>query len=1078
MGNDITPKNLRGFLLPKKLTSEYIWEAESTFTQQGQRAGIPISGSSRNGLILTASGDQDEKIEIITTKGGTQGGGAGFKWRYASDVDYYGRDALNYITGFDYFKYSSNPAINQFQYVDTTSTQKGLLITVFESSDSGGRRSVEVTTQLRDQSPVTTLLFSSVFAVAPTSRAFPCVCVLANDDILISYIKYDNSNRGQLVVWISQDDGANWEQISTGALDVYINLESGSPGHTIRKMRMTANNNSVLLIVEAIKNSTSTRNILFQYASIDRGASFQQVGFSSTSGDYWHDPDIVTLSDGSFGIMAIKGEQEVVFYRLPHARFNITNSLYSIYEITVSDSGSFLTAFNTSGNTLTDGRLSMWMDSDSVLYAVVGSRTYKSLAMFTSDDDGQNWKRMTGGTAASVSDMTWYQPNDLNAEVTRLTATQWEGRSLVLGQHGLSFPRFVLGGYANSNFPMLNNFPKYYESARFDSMWVPLELPSSSSFWTSTGAGSESINEFGVSFTTSTNQIYLSASPSTTIEAGHILRFRVRLISGGSLVNDQIAVRVRTDNTTSLDYDVSLRFGTGGFVVRDNNGSVNKHTETTSMLTEKEIILSIAGNDVTIYFRDYKSKNERVFTKIELNNFVSGGGGAGGFVRWGHLGLSTGSSSWGEFHLSSNDSTGVQMLTPQIQYRQYPTYGDYLYLGGGVSISTREAPAYEGDEYTITPRFDFPVERLFPQVSPSPRVVWKSDEVSSGTIPSERLAFYVDKDVKNLSVSPMMNGLIGFHLANINFRLFKIRRYDVGSSSWVTVATVDTSSGLTASFQRDGNKIFVSGSGADNFYLHFDECRDWIVQLANDPAVFRRVRTNSEGIWNTNNGKPAVIELDGVDNTEPTSGTVRFIPRDVSVLVDVQGTAGSAWAIEIDTQETIDKHFQIGALLFGSVGVLAPTYGRGRSVSYEPNFEIFESLDGTTFGIERSKGKRVASISWTDGVDTSSVYGDNPDPNYWVAKTGSDPVANWGDSPLMMMGISRYLSGGVHPLVYLPSFEQMTTSNFVLLNRYHEKLYARISGPVSIDHVVGDELTGENQGEVFRIASITMTEVE
>lgn len=1078
MGNDITPKKLRGFLLPTKLTSEYIWENESTFTQQRPRAGIPVSLSSRNGLVLTATGDQTSKIQIQTTKGGTQGFGAGFKWKFETDLNYYGRDALNYVTGFDYFKFSSNPAVNRYQYIDSTSKSNGLLISVYESSDSSGRRSIVAVKQLRDNPETSTTLFSQLFAVTPVSYAVPCVCTLSNGDILIGAIKYDNSDRGQLLVWLSSDDGDSWEQVSTGAFDVYVDLQSGSNGHVIRKMRMTSNNNSIILIIEAIKNSTTTRNILFQYSSIDRGASFQLVGKSSLSGDYWHDPDIVTLSDGSFGIMAIKSTQKVVFFRLPHARFNITNSLYSIYETDVTDTATFPTATNPAGTTLTGGRLSMWVDSDSVMYAIIGNVTDKSIAMFSSSDDGVHWYRISGGEIASVTDMRFFQPDDTNAEIERLTATSWEGRSIVMGIHGISIPRLILGGYADSNLPMLNEIPKYYDSARFDSNWIPLELPSASSFWTSVGAGSESLLSSGVLFTTSSNQIYMTASPTTTIESGHIVRFRVRVQTGGSLVSDEIAVRVRLDDTSSFDYDFSIRFSGGGFVVWDNNGSINKHTQSTTMSIEKEFIVAIAGNDVTINYRDYKSKNERVFNKIQILNFINGGGGAGGFVRWGHLTLSTGQSTWGEFHVSSDDSTGVQIIDPVIQYRQYPTFGDYLYIGDGVSISTRESPAYEGDQYEIAPRYDFPIQRLFPTVSPSPRVVWKSEKVTSGSIPSNRIAFYVDKDVKNLSVSPLLNGLIGFHLENINFRHFSVRRYDVGTSSWSTVATVDTSSGLTGSFQRDGNKLFVSGVGTDNFYLHFDECRDWIVQIGDDPAIFRRVRTNSEGVWNTNNAKMAIVELDGVTNTEPTSGTVRFIPRDVTVLIDVEGTAGAAWAIEISSQETIDNCFQIGAVVFGSVAVLSPTYGRGRSISYEPNFELFESLDGTTFGIERSKGRRTTTISWTDGVDTSSVHGNDPDPNYWIAKTGSDPVSNWGDSPYMMMGISRYLSGGVHPIVYLPSFAKMTSSNFILLNRYHEQLYSRIMGDISIDHVIGDELTGDNQGEVFRIANVILQGVE
>ena len=89
-------------------------------------------------------------------------------------------------------------------------------------------------------------------------------------------------------------------------------------------------------------------------------------------------------------------------------------------------------------------------------------------------------------------------------------------------------------------------------------------------------------------------------------------------------------------------------------------------------------------------------------------------------------------------------------------------------------------------------------------------------------------------------------------------------------------------------------------------------------------------------------------------------------------------------------------------------------------------------------------------------------------------------MANYGDAPNMMIGLYNYLGGADKPIVYIPSFKKSSggSSDIVLLNRYHEQLYGRTTGSVSIDHIVGSELIGDNKGEVFRIGSINIREIE
>ena len=61
------------------------------------------------------------------------------------------------------------------------------------------------------------------------------------------------------------------------------------------------------------------------------------------------------------------------------------------------------------------------------------------------------------------------------------------------------------------------------------------------------------------------------------------------------------------------------------------------------------------------------------------------------------------------------------------------------------------------------------------------------------------------------------------------------------------------------------------------------------------------------------------------------------------------------------------------------------------------------------------------------------------------------------------------------PLVYLPSIN--TTGSTQIINRRHEHLLARLDSDITIDAVTGSELTGNGEGEVFRISSISLVEI-
>tara|TARA_R100000664_G_C2760064_1_gene150711 strand:- start:9247 stop:12510 length:3264 start_codon:yes stop_codon:yes gene_type:complete len=1087
MGSNITPDYLRGFLIPYGINNDLLWPAQSTYTQQGVRAGTPQPKQSGTGLILESRGDQDQDLDIKTVKGGTAGEGAGFNWKGSTESDYYGGDAVNIPTGFDFWKYSASAASGGTNFsVDAISLSNGTLLTVHENQSLAGFNSVIVTRKKRSASATTTTLFNELLA---SYEAHPCICELNDGSVLVCHFRQTTTDDITVAVYRSTNEGTSFTRVSTGALDTKIGT-TGSSGYIPQKMRMVANDNTVFLVMELLSNDSGSgaQNRIGQFVSFDRGATFKLIGISpsgSSGAHEYHVPDCSVLQDGSFCVAYIKDEQTVNFERLPYGSFDISNSTYGLNKVEVTNTGSLVVSLDP-GSKLTDGRLAMWIDNNNVLFIAVGNVTDKSLVLFASYDSGEKWIKMSGDS--TISDATFFQPDSTGSEIYRLTACNWEGRNVLIGRHSLSLPLLYLGGYATNNLPSLVTDPRFFEYIRYDNSWIPLQTPQTSSFYTAVGTGADTLSENGLNIVTTAGQTrYLQSTPTvSTLGNGHIVRYRIKMTGGGSTGSDNVAIRIRLDDTSSHDYDVSIRYTLTSFVVYDNNGSAVKNTTSKSMTNETEFIVAMIDGKITILHRDWNENDARVYAQIDITGLSDGGGGGGGYIRWGHLTSPAGNteSNWSEFHTSSDSSTGVQMIGPQSpNYILYPIQGDYVYLNGGTSISTRESPAYENDEYSILRHYDYSIDRVFHDVSPSRKVMWRSESVTSGAIASQVIPFYLDKGLEHNAESRLGSDLVAMHLSNINFRTFKIKRYDVGTSAWVVVATIDTSSGITSTFVRTGNTLKFGGGGVDSFYLNYNECENWRVQLVlGDSTVIRPIETNSEGTWNNNTSKGAVVKLIDVDNTEPASGTCRFIPTDVTVIMSMNGETGSAWALEIDSQETHEKYFEIGSMTFGHVAVVAPSYGRGRSISYEPNTQTFTSLDGTTHTRKLSSGRRIATISWTDGVDISSTFDSDPSPDYWQFSTsgGAEPVANYGDAPNMMIGLYNYLGGPDKPIVYIPSFKKSSggSSDIVLLNRYHEQLYGRTTGSVSIDHIVGSELIGDNKGEVFRIGSINIREIE
>jgi hypothetical protein len=152
-------------------------------------------------------------------------------------------------------------------------------------------------------------------------------------------------------------------------------------------------------------------------------------------------------------------------------------------------------------------------------------------------------------------------------------------------------------------------------------------------------------------------------------------------------------------------------------------------------------------------------------------------------------------------------------------------------------------------------------------------------------------------------------------------------------------------------------------------------------------------------------------------------------------------------------------------------------------VEYVANTERFEQPDGIIRTRKRGEGRRVFGVSWTEPIDTSQFfpYGAEPEADYWKASNtvGSPAVANYGDGPFSMLGLWRHLGGANTPVTFIPEspYSAGGAADVRLMNRRDQQALVMVGDAISMDNVIGEEFTGSNQGEAFRVGNVTLTEV-
>ena len=1053
MGTNITPEYMRGFLIPDlSVNLKSVSDLDSSYSQQTSRAGRAIPQQLKTDMQIVTTGAQTEKITITTEDGGYPSTSARYSWTDSNSIKY-GRDWYNILSDWDFWIYKTGVA-NAVTHIDAIELQSGLIITTTEETSAVGSF---VKTYKKDQGgALSSSITLSGGTGALTSPAFPTMSRLIDGSLYVVHCTYTAESTLNFTAFRSFDSGDTWQKITSRALTDNID----STAYTITDIRATDSQNGVITVfANMIDIGAASEDVTAQYRSLDDGLTYDLVGVVSL-GDAtekkFHALRPIALSSGGVGIAYIDSVTGLRFRKSNLSNVRLSSLAEDSNEITISTAANWAAV---SGNKLIDGDLAIY-EQDQKLIVIAQVYNTGEKKGFISFNSGDTWDIIAAGSG--LSDVI-----NCGRFADRLSGCflcAHEGRSVLFGLNTNSLHAAYLGGYSSVGYPPVVQSPSITRYATWDSTWIPVSTPNTSSFWNTTGFGGHAIIISGLDITTSNNtRSYTYTGAFPTMTQNFLSRFKLAVIQQGlKTANDIAIIYINDDGVNSVV--MSIRFDSSGFDIL-NNG-VLAQTVAVSMVNPVEFVLMINGANVVLNYRIANSDHAKNWTTITQTLSLIATG-AGDLYQWGHINLTATNlqSQWTEMHVSSG--TGAGLFDNSIVPAVYPPFGSYLYIDAGLSITTRSSPARGEESYLINPSYDYPIDNIFIDVTPSQKITWRSKNDSV----FQQIAIYTDQIVKKTANSDHINNLYGFYFGNINWATGKLKRWT--GAAWVTVQVIDNTTGLTGTFARSGATI-TPGSAANVFSLSYNEAQNWRAILINGDDEFAiKILQNTEGVWGDQiTNKKAVLVIDTTltdPATLPTTGTIKLIPVSSTILIDPLSVGDSALMIEIDFQKTLEGYYQIGSMIYGHVLVFAPQYQRGRVITHAPNLETYETLDGTAYQRKLGDGRKKISLAWTEPIDTTKITDNNPD--FWQISgtAGSIPVASYGDAPMSVIGMCEILTE-TQRFVYLPFIK--TGGAFQILNRPMNHLYSRIIGEVSIDSVLGSE----SVDEAFRVSTINIEE--
>lgn len=1067
--SDTTPASYRALISPD-LRSTLLTD-QTTITEAGATLGSPTRVSGEASLSLKASGTpssaQESKLLQVRAQSSGAADRATFGFTQSGDALARGWNPPHIPTTWNALDWTDGSStIKSTLAPNATTLENGKVVVVYEREKASWREIVSrVYTPSTDTWSGTSLIYLNTDTAAVIR---PTVVVLPSGRLLCFHW-VSSATEAQIRMHYSTDEGSTWTLGSWGCLeepvDVSTSPGAGAVGFDIGRLRAVWSGSGVALVaaVHADNTSLTYRRVFRQWASVDLGASFSEVGSAwDGTNDEGKAHDLLDI-DGTLALVYVSA---IGGYTAQIRRTgSIFDPLASVPDVQIS---------NSVAGAAGEGDLAAWVDEAKNLFVVTRRVTgNRQLVGSWSEDGGTKWSPL-GSSDLIGGDHRYGLISDLGVTsnyLRKITAAPSGGRVFLFhswltspANEDNSLAVLSLGGWSTVTSGSVDLSRDFDRAASYKYHYYPVETPDNIG-WTASGAGTATLDAPGelVLLSSGTNSRFYFQNNTDAITSGMWFSARLAVTSGGAIASPRAGVALRLANG-STEYEIQIRLNPSTIRLYDAvaAGAVGSDVSVAVSSGVDLIAWMDGAGAVKVWYKLANTSEDQQFVlgwEATISAKTSGAA-ANNRVRFGRI---------------VNSSAAVTRMTVgRLQYTT-GTYNDAptstlanqrgrrapTYLAGGIS-SDAFGVAYTGDLHSIPVSHDYEIERALPLASPSsPRVGWRSTDESL-----QKVAILLSRDKSE--TTDALSGSLGVALFGINWKAGKIQGFN--SSVWVDLATIDTTTGLSSlAWTRKGDTVRPNATPGTPQEFHSHELAGAYFKF--DGGDCRKIRTNPSGAWTTSTSyRRGAIALEGTDGGEGSTGTSGAIwPKNVAFLISLKGADYSAYRIQIDaSQGTAEGYYTIGQIVLGGGVLLADAYSFGRTIETSTSTEIVEGRDRIERTSTPAPNRRIAAIAWTDGVDEKG----SRDVATGSAAAGSLPLATHGETLHQMEGLLRTTEGGAEALVYLPRVER-TSDDFVLFNRRKELMLARVTTDIRLDTVLGEE----NVDELARSNSLTLKEI-
>lgn len=887
----------------------------------------------------------------------------------------------------------------------------------------------------------------------PKTRADVCAILRLPSGRLLAGAYVENTDYdGEISTYWSDDHGQSWRSASLGAVDVAL-----AAGRTVTGLELAYDpqTDAVLaLLSAAYTDGDDTVPGWVQYASGDLGATLDFVedwadgdtGSLNAPGHPSVVPDpvgggLVVLYGVSTGVGAAVRQRRLASPYLP-LRQAVEELLVAV--ATASRPADIVAFADPAG--------ALWVAWTPSTTGVTG--------LLRSDDGALTWAALATpllAPGAGAIDRLHACPlrgrrgSGVVWALTDTAETERAPQRMLLvhagGWQQLLQPR-VAGGYP-------------YELRGWSATWLPYGYPTNLGWTAASGPGTlATVGTWGLTLSGAGHSFSQALGGSSL---GGAIAHAELTVSGGPV--DSRGVHLRLVRGSQA---VEARIGPSAVVLHDTHAAADLGSLAVTLGTGRwHLRLALRDARAALYLRAAAGGAWRLVAAGALTV----GSPASDLIGWGHGPGGNPSSVWHRVsvcedagwgsHTGHTDSpaSGTLLAAAPDSLHGAPVpsaaasaAGLALHLPGGTRLTATGGPGVRGETWQVDQADLYGAPHLHTR-SPAQTCRLAVDGVEQRIVWEPQGGY------------PHHPGGVGVGVAVLHTNLRSLLLEGWDGSAWVEVAELDLAlSGLA--YTRDGDTIRAAVGGTARGQLHPLDLEGATIQL--EEGCLRRVARATSGTWAAGQSATATLQLEGLDGTEPTSGTALLWLRSGAAVAFGAVTSFSRWSLRIPAQSTVDGFAELGRVVVGAVLPWGARYSHGRVTTTTPQVSVVE-LPGLRLGRRLSRPARQVQVQWAEGVPTR---GHQTAPDYQAA--GGVPLVCAGD--LSLVEVLQHTHGeGVEQLVYLPRLERDPAASAVEVVQVRGRdwaILASLTGAPTVEDVDGEEL----RRGVIRVAGLELVE--